>query len=106
VIFTSLSREELREIVRLQLERLNRTLAARRIRIQAAPEAEAELLRIGYDPDYGARPLRRAVQREVQNRLARMILAREVRDGDELRLEVGEDGKLRLHVETRPAEPA
>ncbi len=99
VIFTSLSRAELRAIVGLQLERLNRTLVPRRIRLRATPEAEDALLRIGYDPDYGARPLRRTVQREVQNRLARMILSREIAEGDSVVLETGAEGELRLRVE-------
>jgi ATP-dependent protease Clp ATPase subunit len=61
VIFTSLSREELRRIVDLQLESLNRTLAGRRIHLEATPEAREKLLEIGYDPQYGARPLRPGV---------------------------------------------
>jgi ATP-dependent Clp protease ATP-binding subunit ClpB len=98
VIFTSLSREQLRHIVDLQLEALGRTLAPRRIRLRATEAAKERLLAVGWDPEYGARPLRRAVQREVQNRLASMILAREVKEGDDLVLEVGPDGGLTVRA--------
>jgi len=106
VIFTSLSREQLRRIVELQLERLNRTLAGRRIRLRATAEAAEKLLQIGYDPEYGARPLRRAVQREVQNRLAKLILSREVADGDRLVLATDPAGELVVRVEGRDGEEA
>jgi ATP-dependent Clp protease ATP-binding subunit ClpB len=104
VIFTSLSREQLRHIVDLQLEALGRTLAPRRIHLRATDAAKERLLAVGWDPEYGARPLRRAVQREVQNRLAAMILAREVKEGDGLALETGPDGGLEIRVEDRSAE--
>ncbi len=104
VIFTSLSREQLRHIVDLQLEALGRTLAPRRIRLRATDVAKERLLAVGWDPEYGARPLRRAVQREVQNRLASMILAREVKEGDGLVLDTGPDGGLAIRVEDRSAE--
>jgi ATP-dependent Clp protease ATP-binding subunit ClpB len=99
VIFTSLSREQLRHIVDLQLEALSRTLAGRRISLRATEGAKERLLESGWDPEYGARPLRRAVQREVQNRLASMILAREVRDGDHLVLEAADAGGVAIRVE-------
>jgi ATP-dependent Clp protease ATP-binding subunit ClpB len=104
VIFTSLSREQLRHIVDLQLEALGRTLAPRRICLRATDAAKEQLLSVGWDPEYGARPLRRAVQREVQNRLASMILAREVKDGDGLVLDTGRDGGLEIRVEDCSAE--
>ncbi len=98
VIFSSLGRDELRRIVALQIAALNRSLAPRRITLRAEPAAEEKLLEVGYDPEYGARPLRRAIQREVQNRLARQLLAREIRDGDDLVLDVDETGELRIRV--------
>ena len=104
VIFTSLSREQLRHIVDLQLEALGRTLAPRRICLRATDAAKEQLLAVGWDPEYGARPLRRAVQREVQNRLASMILAREVKDGDGLVLDTRPDGGLEIRVEDCSAE--
>ncbi len=94
VIFTSLSREQLRRIVGLQIGRLNASLESRRISLTVSPEAEERLLELGYDPEYGARPLRRAVQREIQNRLAKMILAREVSDGDSLAVALDPVGEI------------
>jgi ATP-dependent Clp protease ATP-binding subunit ClpB len=103
VVFTSLSREELRRIVRLQLENLNRTLAGRRMSLTSTPEAEEKLLALGYDPEYGARPLRRTIQREVQNRLARMLLAREIAEGDDLVLETDPRESFRIRRAKPPA---
>ncbi len=99
VIFTALSRGELRRIVELQLALLNRTLASRRMSLEATPGAVEKLLEIGYDPEYGARPLRRTIQREVQNRLATMILSREVADGDHLVLDVDPKEGFRIRRE-------
>jgi len=104
VIFTSLSREQLRHIVDLQLDALDRTLAPRRIRLRATDAAKERLLAVGWDPEYGARPLRRAVQREVQDRLASLILARAVKDGDSLVLDTGPDGGLEVRVGDRSAD--
>jgi ATP-dependent Clp protease ATP-binding subunit ClpB len=105
VIFSSLSEAELRQIVRLQIERLGRTLADRRIRVQLTPEAEEAILRLGYHPEYGARPLRRTIQREIQNRLARMILAREIAEGDSLVLEPDPAEGFRIRKERPEAAP-
>ncbi len=107
VIFTSLSRAQLRRIVDLQLEALGRTLAPRRIRLRVSEEAKERLLAVGWDPEYGARPLRRAVQREVQNRLATLILAREVKEGDLVRIDAGPAGELTFRaLPPEPEDPA
>ncbi|GBC80819.1 Chaperone protein ClpB [bacterium HR09] len=96
LVFHKLSMEHLRQIVRIQLSRLNQLLADRRIHIEADDAALEFLAREGYDPEFGARPLKRTIQRLVQDPLARMILAGEVQDGDTVALTV-EDGTLRLH---------
>ncbi|MEW5877647.1 MAG: ATP-dependent chaperone ClpB [Acidobacteriota bacterium] len=96
LVFHKLSMEHLRQIVRIQLSRLNQLLADRRIHIEADDAALEFLAREGYDPEFGARPLKRTIQRLVQDPLARMILAGEVQDGDTVELTV-EDGTLRLH---------
>ena len=83
----------------MQIDRLNQSLAPRRIVLRTTPAAVDHLLSVGYDPDFGARPLRRTVQREVQNRLARMILAREVGDGDRLLVDAVDGG---IRVERDP----
>jgi ATP-dependent Clp protease ATP-binding subunit ClpB len=81
VIFDALSLEELGRIVELQIEHLARRLAERRITLDVTPAAREWLAIEGFDPSYGARPLRRLVQREIGDRLARMLLAGEVHDG-------------------------
>ena len=81
VIFDPLSTHELSRIVGLQVELLARRLQDRRIGLQVTPAAREWLARSGYDPAYGARPLRRLLQREIGDRLARALLSGEVRDG-------------------------
>jgi ATP-dependent Clp protease ATP-binding subunit ClpB len=74
VRFRSLTREDLTTIVTIQLGRLRGRLAERRLELKVTPEAEAKLADLGYDPDFGARPLRRVIQREVEDPLALKLL--------------------------------
>ncbi|MGN6445209.1 ATP-dependent Clp protease ATP-binding subunit [Amnibacterium sp.] len=94
VVFQSLTEEDLGQIVELYIDRLGRRLADRRLQLAVTPEARSWLAERGYDPLYGARPLRRLMQREIDDRLARALLAGEVRDGDTVRVDVDpvEDG--------------
>ncbi|HEV2125168.1 MAG TPA: ATP-dependent chaperone ClpB [Chloroflexota bacterium] len=92
VVFHPLSREHLTEIVELELQGVQRRLEARKITLAVSEEAKAYLGREGYDPVFGARPLRRTIQREVENPLARQLLAGELRDGDAVQVDVGADG--------------
>jgi len=101
LVFHRLGREHVRAIVTIQLARLNALLADRRMTIEADDAALDFLAAEGYDPDFGARPLKRTIQRLVQDPLARMVLAGEVAEGDTVRLEL-ENGALRLV----PAAPA
>jgi len=82
VVFTALNEEQLEQIVRLQLDRLRARLADRRIELDISDGAVRHLVKVGYDPVYGARPIKRAVQRELETPLGRKILGGEVRDGD------------------------
>jgi ATP-dependent Clp protease ATP-binding subunit ClpB len=91
VVFRPLQTEQLQVIVRLQLERLRRTLAERRIELEITPEAEALIAREGYEPAFGARPLKRAIQRLVQNALALKLLGGEFEDGDTIRIDADGD---------------
>jgi len=93
VIFDPLSQEELATIVGLQVELLARRLADRRISLEVTDAASAWLAERGYDPAYGARPLRRLVQTEIGDRLARALLAGEITDGSTVTVEVAEDGQ-------------
>jgi ATP-dependent Clp protease ATP-binding subunit ClpB len=81
VVFKALSEEQLEQIVEIQLERLRARLADRRIVLTLTPAASKHLVRVGYDPVYGARPLKRAIQRELETALGRKILAGDVREG-------------------------
>jgi ATP-dependent Clp protease ATP-binding subunit ClpB len=97
VIFSRLSQAELRSIVDIQLERLRRRLADRDLGLVATDEALDRLAEHGYDPVYGARPLKRVIRREVEDRLAKAMLAGEVADGQEVVLDVGgADGGLSI----------
>ncbi|WP_040157825.1 ATP-dependent chaperone ClpB [Mobilicoccus massiliensis] len=88
VIFEPLSTDELSRIVDLQVKALDRRLADRRIVLEVTDGAREWLAMTGYDPAYGARPLRRLVQKEIGDRLAMAILAGEVRDGHRVEVDV------------------
>jgi ATP-dependent Clp protease ATP-binding subunit ClpB len=81
VIFDPLSTEDLARIVELQVNMMTKRLQDRRISLEVTPAAREWLAITGYDPAYGARPLRRLVQREIGDRLARSLLEGVVRDG-------------------------
>jgi ATP-dependent Clp protease ATP-binding subunit ClpB len=84
-------------IVDIQVGRVGKLLADRKIRIELTDAARAWLGRVGYDPVYGARPLKRAVQRYVQDPLADKLLAGEIPDGSTVKLDEG-DGELKITV--------
>src|SRR5438067_2153319 len=92
VVFHALSRAEVRKIVDLQLARLGSRLADRRLTLEFTDRAKDYLAERGYDPVYGARPLRRAIQQEVETRLAQPIVAGDVRDGGQVRVDAGPTG--------------
>jgi ATP-dependent Clp protease ATP-binding subunit ClpB len=84
IVFHALSEEHLKQIIEIQLGRLRQRLAERKIEIELTDAAKTHLVRTGYDPNYGARPLKRAIQREVETPLGRRILKGEVRDGEKV----------------------
>jgi len=84
ILFDSLSTEELTEIVELQIARLTRRLADRRLTLEVTPAAKEWLAVTGFDPVYGARPLRRLIQSAIGDQLARKLLAGEIVDGSEV----------------------
>jgi ATP-dependent Clp protease ATP-binding subunit ClpB len=90
VVFQPLSREQIAEIVDLQLERLRARLAERRITLELTDAAKEALAEAGWDPAYGARPLKRAIQRLVENPLALRLLEGEFGDGDTVRVDASE----------------
>ena len=105
VMFDALSEEQLSHIVDLQIAELNRRLAVRRIQVTVTEAAHGWLSRTGYDPAYGARPLRRLVQTAIGDPLARLLLAGQVLDGSEVVVDVSESGEG-LSLQTRSAAAA
>ncbi len=94
VIFDRLSREDMDGIVAIQLARLQKRLAGRKITLTLSEAAEKWLADEGYDPVFGARPLKRVIQRSVQDPLAELILAGDVKDGDEIPIDAGAEGLI------------
>jgi ATP-dependent Clp protease ATP-binding subunit ClpB len=84
IVFHALGEEHLKSIVEIQLEGLRARLAERHIRLTLTDAARGHLVTSGFDPNYGARPLKRAIQKQVETRLGRLIIAGKVRDGEEL----------------------
>ncbi|MER6041514.1 ATP-dependent Clp protease ATP-binding subunit, partial [Streptomyces sp. NPDC001856] len=103
VVFRQLTGEQLRRITDLLLEGTRRLLNAQDIAVEFSDAAVDWLAERGYQPEYGARPLRRTIQREVDNRLSRLLLDGQVEEGDRLTVEV-EDGRLAFR--TAPPVPA
>jgi len=91
VVFSPLTEEDLAQIVELYIDRLQKRLGDRRLELAVTPEARAWLTERGYDPIYGARPLRRLMHHEIDDRLARALLAGEIRDGDTVRVDLAGD---------------
>ncbi len=94
IVFDRLTRADMTGIVDIQLMRLDRRLAQRNIALELDEGARKWLADEGYDPVYGARPLKRVIQRALQDRLAEMILAGDVRDGDTVPVGAGADGLI------------
>jgi ATP-dependent Clp protease ATP-binding subunit ClpB len=102
IMFTPLSLDEIREIVGLLTRDLRARLAERNIQLELTDEAVELSARSGYDPVYGARPLKRYLQRELETKLGRAIVAGEIADGDTVRVEV-EGGHLVVKVQAQEA---
>jgi ATP-dependent Clp protease ATP-binding subunit ClpB len=92
LLFRRLSRDDMKEIVAIQLERLKKLLADRKITLEVDAAASVWLANAGYDPVYGARPLKRVIQRELQNPLAQQILEGRIPDGSTVHVGAGDGG--------------
>ncbi len=101
IVFDPLSLDEIGQIVDLQVAQVAARLASRRIALDVTPGARDILAVEGYDPAYGARPLRRLIQREIGDQLARMLLSGEVHDGDAVVADAAPDGKQGLTLTVR-----
>jgi ATP-dependent Clp protease ATP-binding subunit ClpB len=107
IVFRPLSRAQLEDIVELQLTRLRQLLAEKKITLDLTPEAKHALTSEGYDPTYGARPLKRAIQRLIQNPLSLAILEGRFHEGDHIVATEGPDGEIVFQrAEASQEEPA
>jgi ATP-dependent Clp protease ATP-binding subunit ClpB len=104
IVFDPLTREDLEKIVGIQLSRVERSLSERKISVTVTPAAREFLAEVGYDPDFGARPLKRAIQRTILDPLALKLLEGTIRPGDTVRVDRDASGS-RLALE-RAEEPA
>jgi ATP-dependent Clp protease ATP-binding subunit ClpB len=91
VMFQPLTTDDLGQIVSLYIDRLEKRLAERRLQLAVTPDARGWLAERGYDPIYGARPLRRLMQHEIDDKLAKALLAGDIRDGDTVRVDLDGD---------------
>jgi ATP-dependent Clp protease ATP-binding subunit ClpB len=96
ILFNRLGRSEMKRIVDIQLRHLQQLLAERKITLKIDDTAKTWLANTGYDPVYGARPLKRVIQRELQNPLATMLLSGTIKDGETVRVSV-HDGRLTIN---------
>jgi ATP-dependent Clp protease ATP-binding subunit ClpC len=100
IVFRALDRQQLLAITRLLLDKVARRLHAQHIEVRFTDEAVAYLADRGFDPDFGARPLKRTIQRLVENELSRMILDGSLNEGDSVSVEVVED-RLTFKIESK-----
>ena len=91
VVFSTLTQEDLGQIVEITVDRLQQRLADRRLELAVTPAARLWLADNGFDPVYGARPLRRLMQKEIDDRLARALLSGDIHDGDTVKVDLAED---------------
>jgi ATP-dependent Clp protease ATP-binding subunit ClpB len=103
IVFHRLAREHLGRIVDIQLHRLAARLAERDITLELTDAARSYLADKGYDPAYGARPLKRLIQREIENELAKKLLDGSFSDGDTIRVDAGDDVLTFARAEALPA---
>jgi len=96
VVFQQLSRTDIVAITGIQLARFAGRLADRRITLQVRDEAKELIGKMGYDPVYGARPLKRVIQRSLETPVSRMLISGDLKDGQVLQVAVGADGELQL----------
>jgi ATP-dependent Clp protease ATP-binding subunit ClpC len=98
IVFRALDRDQLRQITRLLLERVARRMRAQHVELEVSDEAVEYLANAGFDPQYGARPLRRAIQRLLEDEISERLLSGDIEPGQQV--EVGlEDGRLTFDVE-------
>jgi len=103
VVFHQLSRQQIEEIVSLGLAKVVREIKAQEMHLEVVEEAKALLARKGWDPQFGARPLRRAIQREVEDELAEELIKGNFQAGDRILAEVNPDNPEKLRFSKIPS---
>jgi ATP-dependent Clp protease ATP-binding subunit ClpB len=106
IIFRPLGPEQIEHIVGLQLERFEKLLADRKLTLEMTPGARRRLAEEGYDPAFGARPLKRAIQRLIQNPLALQILEGKFHEGDRIVVKEGDNGTFVFERAASPSDAA
>jgi ATP-dependent Clp protease ATP-binding subunit ClpC len=104
IVFHALSMDQIREIVDLELEKVAARLAEHQIELEATDDARGKLAELGYDPEMGARPLRRVIQNKIEDRLSDSLLARDFHDGDHVLIALEDDELVLKSSETKPAD--
>ena len=106
IVFHALNEEHLKQIVKVQLVGLRKRLEERKIKVELSESSLSHIVRIGYDPTYGARPLKRAIQREIETPLAKLIIGGEVHEGETIHIDLDEaKGSLSFNVVKPNTEP-
>jgi len=106
VIFRSLNKEDIQKIVSLELDKVAERLKEHNLILTATPEALTSLADLGYDAEFGARPLRRVIQQQVENPLSDRLLGGEFHHGDSILVNVNPNGEMVLEHTTEKEEPA
>jgi len=96
IVFHPLSKEHIHQITEMELVKVAKRLSEREIRLRASPAAVDKVAEKGYDPDMGARPIRRVIQLEIEDKLSDALLAETFRDGDDILIDVDQEGNFIL----------
>ncbi len=99
VIFTPLTREQIRQIISLQLDRLRERLRDKQLTLELSPAAEDRLMELGYDPVYGARPMKRLIQSQVETGIARALIKGQAEPGDVVWIDAAADGSFEVNTQ-------
>jgi ATP-dependent Clp protease ATP-binding subunit ClpA len=100
MVFRNLVQEQIREIVDLEMNRVRLQLAEQEIQLELTDEVRDVIAEAGFDPDYGARPLRRVIQDKIEDRLSEGLLSGEFKPGDTVRIVLGPDKRIDLETVT------
>jgi len=102
ILFKPLTMSELKKIVELQLQQVQKLISAKNIKLEFSDEAKERLATVGYDPSYGARPLKRVIQKYVINILSEKLLSGEIAEGDEVVIGTDKRGMIEFVTKVRP----